>query len=1014
MFTRTRKDKTKDEDERSATTRRQHLSLLRLGRAGTANHAEWILQAIQELREPQVVDRAGVWLEDSQGSLEASGSPVVFQGEVWERGIGSGPPGWTRLSGDALLPRELIQDGKTCEYDLEGRHAGLILGPVVGLGRALWAPVTAKGILRGMVLLGSKAKQATLPRALAEKAAEELGVLLEVEEWRRLAATRKADLELEQRVRGLLGQAESINRVLAGLAESCTRGEALGGVGAAFAVIGERSESVPACTGSSAAVEEQLLVRAHSGEDTWAYSVKDGPLESFWRQAVERQQIVGAEADRLPHGKDLLRIVAIPLGHGRALCGALLAGLSRRKATLESLDRLELRALLATEVLEKERRAAAASGEDQWYRALLESSEQLLVLLESDGVIRGMSRGAREILGSPANAVGSLLRATRLPEFFAPPYGERLEAWLATAADSGGSNREPQVEGELRNGQMVTLSWLAIPGQRFHGIRLERHKATTAARTIEEVEEELQQAIEWLEEGVVVFDENGGILARNRRFLQILGVSEKLAPRTLEQVIAAAAGNFADARLFADEWRALGRSGEGTQEELPIEHPVPQIIERCTRPMIAASGKKLGRVEVYREVTARRMFQSRMVQAEKLAALGQRASAILHELSNPLTTILGNAQRMILRDGSCAYANEVHRILEEAERATAILRQLLVLSRETRPERRLISLNEVVRHAVELQRASLTGTSIRLEVDTAEWLPRIEGDSAQLQQVLLNLLQNAQQAIEQTGRRGTIGLRTSAVALDRVRLEVCDDGPGIPEAIQARIFDPFFTTKAEGVGTGLGLAIVNGFVRQHGGSIAVHSPSGGGARFVIDLPAAEQRFTEAPVRSGSAHMASAAGGLLQEPPGREAGKVPRVLVVEDETTVANLIADVLRDEGMHVDVLLDGRRALEAAHSACYDLAICDLKMPEMDGRVFYGRLQQEENPLREHILFVTGDVLAQHTHDFLERNRLPHLAKPFRVEELSEAVRRMLWGEARAAAAGVESDKAVENGTGP
>jgi len=427
---------------------------------------------------------------------------------------------------------------------------------------------------------------------------------------------------------------------------------------------------------------------------------------------------------------------------------------------------------------------------------------------------------------------------------------------------------------------------------------------------------------------------------------------------------------------------------------------VPQVIERCTRRIVAPNGRKLGRVEVYREITARRMFQSRMLRAEKLASLGQRVTGIMHELSNPLTTILVNAQRMILREETGTPRSEAHRILEEAERATVILRQLLYLSRDAQPERRLISLNELVERAVDLQKQTLTGGSLMLKVDTAERLPRVEGDFGQLQQVLLNLLQNAQQAIEQSGQGTTIGVRTSPAAPGRVRLEVWDDGPGIPEALQARIFDPFFTTKPEGIGTGLGLAIVNGFVRQHGGSISVHCPPEGGTRFVVELPAAEdtreagrRNFADnlspsaLPVRqSGNSHGAA----------GKE--RVPYILVVEDEATVANLIADVLREEGMKVDVLLDGASAWEAAQNASYDLAICDLKMPGMDGQIFYGKLTQAQNPLRDHVLFVTGDEVAQRTHEFLERNCLPHVAKPFRVEELCGAVRQMLWGGARAA----------------
>jgi CheY-like chemotaxis protein len=195
---------------------------------------------------------------------------------------------------------------------------------------------------------------------------------------------------------------------------------------------------------------------------------------------------------------------------------------------------------------------------------------------------------------------------------------------------------------------------------------------------------------------------------------------------------------------------------------------------------------------------------------------------------------------------------------------------------------------------------------------------------------------------------------------------------------------------------------VSGFVRQHGGTVSVHSPPEGGTRFVVELPAAGElqevvtRGKRAPARQTTL---SPAGALSAEKIVRAATeKTPHVLVVEDEATVANLIADVLREEGMQVKVLPDGRRALEAVRLESYDLAICDLKMPGMDGQIFYRELVESRNPLYEHILFVTGDVVAQRTQEFLERHHLPHVAKPFRVEELSLAVRRMLSGNLQAA----------------
>ena len=368
---------------------------------------------------------------------------------------------------------------------------------------------------------------------------------------------------------------------------------------------------------------------------------------------------------------------------------------------------------------------------------------------------------------------------------------------------------------------------------------------------------------------------------------------------------------------------------------------------------------------------------------------------------------------MVLRNPR-GVTSELQGLLSEAERATAILRQLLYLSHESPAKRRTISLQELVERTAGLQKVMLAGRSIELKVAHAEVLPRIEGDFAQLQQVLLNLLQNAQQALEQSGRGSTIGVCTSVSEDGRVRLEVWDDGPGVPAAIQARIFDPFFTTKAAGAGTGLGLAIVMGFVRQHGGTLKLVSPPEGGSRFVLEFPAAKASGAAEVLQHGARQREPA---LLQ--PSGDPGAIEtlerfpaRILVVEDEPTVATLIADILRDEGMSVDVLLESQSAVRQAELETYDLLICDLRMQGVDGQMIYQTLVQRQNPLRERVLFVTGDVLSPRTQEFLERHRLPHVAKPFRMEELSQAVKEVLQRQAAAAIrAEAAKNRAAGNG---
>jgi signal transduction histidine kinase/CheY-like chemotaxis protein len=513
---------------------------------------------------------------------------------------------------------------------------------------------------------------------------------------------------------------------------------------------------------------------------------------------------------------------------------------------------------------------------------------------------------------------------------------------------------------------------------------------------------EIRNIIEWLEDGLVLFGPNKEIRALNARFGQIVGLApEELSGiKTLDDLVAKLAACSSGAGNFADTWHRSDQNPQSAvREELHLVGPVPRLLERAARPILDSKGALLGRVEIYRDLTAQRVFQSKLVQTEKLAGLGQMVTGIAHELSNPLTTILGYAQRLLLRRDSLGGSHEARQIFQEAERASAILRQLLLTARESRPERRRVALNQVVSRTLELQRFSSSAENIRVELDLDPVLPYVHGDPGQLQQVLMNLISNARQALEGQGKGGTIRVRTARIAEKRVLLEVSDDGPGIPQAIQARIFDPFFTTKPAGVGTGLGLAIVLSIVREHGGNLHLTSNPGQNTVFSIELPATAAVDIPSPA-IGAAAPSRARFSALPAPESLETAHAgaalatwagARVLVLEDEPTVARLIADVLEDEGLRVDVLLDAREALDRADRVAYSLVICDMKMPELDGEHFYLALARAKNPLHQRFLFVTGDVLAAHTRDFLDRYHLPHVAKPFRVEELTDKIRFVL-----------------------
>ena len=510
-----------------------------------------------------------------------------------------------------------------------------------------------------------------------------------------------------------------------------------------------------------------------------------------------------------------------------------------------------------------------------------------------------------------------------------------------------------------------------------------------------------------MENAVLLLEPGGRLRLANSRLPRLLGIEPGRMGRikTFEDLIAAVRGNFRDARGAEARWREIQRRGdEVAWDEVELERPVPRVLERFARPVRGADGERLGWLELYRESAGERLLRSRLPQTEKMAALGQLISGIAHELNNPLTSIVGYAERLLGHAGGEIRAEETQHIFDEAQRASAIVRNLLLFAREELPAHRRVQLNEIVKQTQALRKYELGLENIRLGLNLEPDLPAVLADPQQMQQLVLNLLINAEQAVKGGSGHGEIEVRTRAIrrgARRVVRLEVRDDGPGIPRENLTRIFDPFFSTKPEGIGTGLGLSIVQAIAREHGGEVSVESEPGRGATFFVELraaPAPEQQETEPHPGRPAAAIARRAPSLVTI--GRR-----RILVVEDEATVANLVADVLREEGHDVVSLLDSTAALDRLTSEEFDLLICDLKMPKLDGQGLYEEALRRGRMSRDRVLFITGDTLRPRTLEFVERDKLPYLAKPFLVDELTETVRRVLGGTA---AEGATNEPAV------
>jgi two-component system CheB/CheR fusion protein len=338
-------------------------------------------------------------------------------------------------------------------------------------------------------------------------------------------------------------------------------------------------------------------------------------------------------------------------------------------------------------------------------------------------------------------------------------------------------------------------------------------------------------------------------------------------------------------------------------------------------------GIQLGRaVEGERAAAQAQRHQEALVQREKLAAMGSLLAGVAHELNNPLAVIMLQAELLRAAAGGGPLAAYAEDITQAAARCERLVRQFLALARPHVPERTAVDLNALITDTMELLAPSLQVDNIAVDLRLAVDLPPLAADPHQLQQVLVNLVTNAHQALRAAPPPRQVTLTTRCdPARTRITLEVADTGPGIPLEMQARIFEPFFTTKPPGVGTGLGLSLCQGIIAGHGGTIRVTSQPAQGTTFQMELPV----------------------GVVPEPapslPARDDAPplVPSsaILLVDDEPSMASALARLLRRDGHTVETAANGRLALTMLQEHAYDLILCDMRMPELDGPGLYRAL---------------------------------------------------------------------------
>lgn len=510
---------------------------------------------------------------------------------------------------------------------------------------------------------------------------------------------------------------------------------------------------------------------------------------------------------------------------------------------------------------------------------------------------------------------------------------------------------------------------------------IEREEAQDA---LEESEERYRSLIERAYYGIYRSTTDGRFLEVNSALVSMLGYS------TPEELLAIDIGRqlyaHADARSQLVEPVLRGEAVPDWFETRWLRKDGSSLTVRVTaRPRYRRDGTIEYFEGIVEDVTARERQEELLRRSERMASLGTTLAGVAHELNNPLTAVIGFAQIMLRGEHTTDDRVALETIHREAVRAARIVKDLLTFTRRqegTKEDR--IDLNAIAEYIMSTRRYALETSGVRCTMKLTRGIPPVVGDPSQLEQVLLNLLVNAEQAMagvldaphtagQDSSPRGEITIATWATDSE-VSVSIADTGCGIPADDLPRIWDPFWTTKSEGEGTGLGLAVVHGIVNALGGTIEVVSEVGRGTTFTMSFPAAsEARTSSAPVT---------------RPVTSQAARPLDVLVIDDESSIRNFLSQYLASRGHAVLVAESGSQALSIAKQGDFDVVVCDLRMPGMDGIETMRALRALPNGKASRLILSTGATLGNAIHDAAKALRIAAVVpKPYDIEQLRKAI---------------------------
>ena len=480
---------------------------------------------------------------------------------------------------------------------------------------------------------------------------------------------------------------------------------------------------------------------------------------------------------------------------------------------------------------------------------------------------------------------------------------------------------------------------------------------------------EWEQTVDAFNQAICYVDPEGNVRRANRVFAELIKLPVTALPGRAWLTLLPPAWVDPITKLFTPE---------GVSASVEV-----RAGERVLLATAIPTGEPGAAILLFEDQTEKRRLQEQLLQSEKMSAIGQLIAGVAHDLNNPLASVVGFSDLLgEAADVPPRLAEPLAVIRQEAERASAIVRNLLSFARRQEGERHLQSIRPILESTHQLLKNQLMAARVELTLTFEPGLPEVEVHANQIKQVFVNIINNASQAIASTRGKTGVGGRIDIVTRcepDGLSVNISDNGPGIPEAVAQHVFEPFFSTKSEGEGTGLGLSISLGIVKEHGGNITVDPggpATGRGATFSVELPTGIR-----------AELSPSPATLVPAP--AERVEHLRVLVVDDEPHILHYMQATLESWGHEVVLARDGSQALKIALMQPFDLIICDLRMPRLGGREMFQTLSRMHPAVADRIIFATGDTVRGDTLRFLEELGRPFLQKPFKLD----ALRRVLAG---------------------